>query len=132
MSHRGDFHRLTQAEVNGDPGETDDTERTTRRVRASFDHGSASRTRSECPPSENEGSSTLRWSPTREGDTLVVVKLEALAHSVRHLSESMDGLGAKRVTLRIFNFGDDSLDTRGATGRLMLNMFVAKAQFEPD
>jgi DNA invertase Pin-like site-specific DNA recombinase len=34
------------------------------------------------------------------------------------------------VTLRILNFGGDAVDTRGATGRLMLNMFAAMAQFE--
>ena len=39
----------------------------------------------------------------------------------------MEGKG---VTLRILNFGGDAVDTRGATGRLMLNMFAAMAQFE--
>ncbi|HMF22975.1 MAG TPA: recombinase family protein [Pseudolabrys sp.] len=34
------------------------------------------------------------------------------------------------MTLRILNFGGDAVDTRGATGRLMLNMFAAMAQFE--
>ena len=34
------------------------------------------------------------------------------------------------ATLRILNFGGDPVDTRGATGRLMLNMFAAMAQFE--
>ena len=67
---------------------------------------------------------------SREGDTLVVTKLDRLARSARHLSELVDGLEAKRVTLRILNFGGDPVDTRGATGRLMLNMFAAMAQFE--
>ena len=34
------------------------------------------------------------------------------------------------MTLRILNFGGDAVDTQGATGRLMLNMFAAMAQFE--
>src|SRR5262249_15989250 len=34
------------------------------------------------------------------------------------------------VALRILNFGGDAVDTRGAAGRLMLNMFAAMAQFE--
>ena len=34
------------------------------------------------------------------------------------------------MTLRILNFGGDAVDTPGATGRLMLNMFAAMAQFE--
>ena len=42
----------------------------------------------------------------------------------------MDQLEAKGVALRILNFGGDAVDTRGATGRLMLNMFAAMAQFE--
>jgi len=66
----------------------------------------------------------------REGDTLVVTKLDRLARSARHLSELVDTLEAKGVALRILNFGGDAVDTRSATGRLMLNMFAAMAQFE--
>jgi DNA invertase Pin-like site-specific DNA recombinase len=66
----------------------------------------------------------------REDDTLVVTKLDRLARSARHLSELVDRLEGKGVTLRILNFGGDAVDTRGATGRLMLNMFAAMAQFE--
>ena len=66
----------------------------------------------------------------REGDTLVVTKLDRLARSARHLSELVDTLEVKGVTMRILNFGGDAVDTRGATGRLMLNMFAAMAQFE--
>ena len=66
----------------------------------------------------------------RDGDTLVVTKLDRLARSARHLTELVDQLEAKGVTLRILNFGGDAVDTRGATGRLMLNMFAAMAQFE--
>lgn len=66
----------------------------------------------------------------RDGDTLVVTKLDRLARSARHLSELVDQLEVKGVTLRILNFGGDAMDTRGATGRLMLNMFAAMAQFE--
>jgi DNA invertase Pin-like site-specific DNA recombinase len=42
----------------------------------------------------------------------------------------VDRLEGKGVTLRILNFGGDAVDTRGATGRLILNMFAAMAQFE--
>ena len=66
----------------------------------------------------------------RDRDTLVVTKLDRLARSARHLSDLVDQLEAKGVTLRILNFGGDAVDTRGATGRLMLNMFAAMAQFE--
>jgi DNA invertase Pin-like site-specific DNA recombinase len=66
----------------------------------------------------------------RDADTLVVTKLDRLARSARHLSELVEQLEGKGVTLRILNFGGDAVDTRGATGRLMLNMFAAMAQFE--
>ena len=66
----------------------------------------------------------------REGDTLVVTKLDRLARSARHLLELADQLETKGVALRILDFSGTAVDTRGATGRLMLNMFAAMAQFE--
>jgi DNA invertase Pin-like site-specific DNA recombinase len=66
----------------------------------------------------------------REGDTLVVTKLDRLARSARHLLEIVDALETKSVSLRILNLGGDTVDTRGATGRLILNVFAAFAQFE--
>ena len=42
----------------------------------------------------------------------------------------MQGLDAKGVALRILNLDGETLDTRGATGRLILNVFAAFAQFE--
>jgi DNA invertase Pin-like site-specific DNA recombinase len=66
----------------------------------------------------------------REGDTLVVTKLDRLARSARGLSELVDALERKGVALRILNFGGGPVDTRGAAGRLMLNVFAAFAQFE--
>jgi DNA invertase Pin-like site-specific DNA recombinase len=70
----------------------------------------------------------LDW--VREGDTLVITKLDRLARSVRGLADIVDTLESKGVALRILNFGGSSVDTRGATGRLVLNMFSAIAQFE--
>jgi DNA invertase Pin-like site-specific DNA recombinase len=66
----------------------------------------------------------------REGDTLVVTKLDRLARSASHLSEILDTLEDRGVALRILNLGGDTVDTRGATGRLILNVFAAFAQFE--
>jgi DNA invertase Pin-like site-specific DNA recombinase len=66
----------------------------------------------------------------REGDTLVVTKLDRLARSARGLGELVDSLERKGVALRILNFGGGQVDTRGAAGRLMLNVFAAFAQFE--
>jgi DNA invertase Pin-like site-specific DNA recombinase len=65
-----------------------------------------------------------------EDDTLVVTKLDRLARSARHLLEILDTLQGKGVGLRILNLGGDTVDTRGATGRLLLNLLAAVAQFE--
>lgn len=66
----------------------------------------------------------------REGDTLVVTKLDRLARSTQHLLSILDKLEDKGVALRILDFGGGAVDTQSSTGRLMLTMFAAMAQFE--
>jgi DNA invertase Pin-like site-specific DNA recombinase len=66
----------------------------------------------------------------REGDTLVVTKLDRLARSNQHLWDLVRLLDGKAVALRILNLGGETIDTRGATGRLILNVFSSFAQFE--
>jgi DNA invertase Pin-like site-specific DNA recombinase len=63
----------------------------------------------------------------REGDTFVVTKLDRLARSVAHLVEIAARLQNKKVALRILGMG---IDTSTATGRMMLNIVGAIAQFE--
>lgn len=63
----------------------------------------------------------------RDGDTLVVTKLDRLARSVAHLVDISARIKAKGASLRIL---DLSIDTSTATGELMLNMVGAIAQFE--
>jgi DNA invertase Pin-like site-specific DNA recombinase len=63
----------------------------------------------------------------REGDTLVVTKLDRLARSVAHMGEIMGTLGARKVGLRVLAMG---LDTSTATGKLMLNVLGSVAEFE--
>jgi len=63
----------------------------------------------------------------REGDTLIVTKLDRLARSVAHLMSLVDALNAKKVALRILNLG---IDTETATGKLMLTVLGGIAQFE--
>jgi DNA invertase Pin-like site-specific DNA recombinase len=67
---------------------------------------------------------------TREGDTLVVTKMDRLARSTQHLLEIVEGLEAKGVALRILDFKGDTVDTHSPTGKLILTMFAAFAQFE--
>ncbi|SFJ22503.1 Helix-turn-helix domain of resolvase [Albimonas pacifica] len=63
----------------------------------------------------------------REGDRLVVTKLDRLARSVAHLLEIVEALRAKGAGLVVLDMG---VDTQSTTGRLMLNMLGAVAQFE--
>jgi DNA invertase Pin-like site-specific DNA recombinase len=63
----------------------------------------------------------------REGDTLVVTKLDRLARSIGHLSEITKTLEAKKTNLQVLAMG---LDTSTAAGRLMLNVIGSVAQFE--
>ncbi|MBS8273335.1 recombinase family protein [Thalassospira tepidiphila] len=63
----------------------------------------------------------------REGDTLVVTKLDRLARSTAHLVDIMQTIETKKAGLRIVDLG---IDTGTATGRLMLNVVSAIAQFE--
>lgn len=63
----------------------------------------------------------------REGDTLVVTKLDRLARSVAHLMEVIERLASKKVSLRILSMG---IDTGTATGKLMLQIVGAVAEFE--
>lgn len=63
----------------------------------------------------------------REGDTLIVTKLDRLARNVTHLGQLVTDLRGKGVSLRILDLG---LDTSTPTGELILNMMGAVAQFE--
>jgi DNA invertase Pin-like site-specific DNA recombinase len=65
----------------------------------------------------------------REGDVFIVTKLDRLARSVMHLSQLVDRLERKKVTLRILNL---NLDTASPTGKLMVNLLGAIAAFERD
>ena len=66
----------------------------------------------------------------RDGDTLVVTKLDRLARSTRDLLKIVDQLKDKGVGLRILDFGGSEVDTSSPNGMLILTMFAAMAQFE--
>lgn len=63
----------------------------------------------------------------REGDSVVVTKLDRLARNTRHLLEIAELLSHKKVALKIQNLG---IDTGTPTGKLMLTMVGAIATFE--
>ena len=67
----------------------------------------------------------------REGDTVVVTKLDRLARSVGDLLTIVARLEAKKVSLRVLSMsGGQPLDTATAVGRLMLAVIGAVGQFE--
>lgn len=66
----------------------------------------------------------------REGDVFVVTRLDRLARSTSDLLGILDKLQAKGASLRILDFGGSEVDTQSPTGKLMLTMFGALAQFE--
>lgn len=63
----------------------------------------------------------------RQGDTLVVTKLDRLVRSTKHLGEIIEVIRVKGAYLQILNLG---FDTSSATVELVLNLLGAVAQFE--
>ena len=70
----------------------------------------------------------LQW--VRSGDVLVVTRLDRLARSTADLLGIVAKLEAKGVGLRILDFGGTEVDTKSPTGRMLLTMFAAVAEFE--
>lgn len=63
----------------------------------------------------------------REGDTLVITKLDRLARSVAHMMEILATIESKGANLRILSM---NIDTGTATGKLMLSILGSVAEFE--
>lgn len=63
----------------------------------------------------------------REGDTLVIWKLDRLGRSLRHLISLTTQLTEKRVGLISLN---DPIDTTTAQGRMNFGIFASLAEFE--
>ena len=66
----------------------------------------------------------------REGDVLVVTRLDRLARSMIDLRQVVDRLNAKGVGFRALQQG--AIDTTRSDGRLMLNILASFAEFEAD
>lgn len=66
----------------------------------------------------------------RDGDTLVVTRLDRLARSVGDLHQIIETLATKNVGFRCLN--QSGVDTDSSTGKLMLSILGAVAQFEND
>ena len=66
----------------------------------------------------------------REGDTLVVWKLDRLGRDLRHLVNTVHDLTRRGVGLKVLAGQGASLDTTTANGRLVFGIFAALAEFE--
>ena len=66
----------------------------------------------------------------RDGDKLVVTKLDRLTRSVAHMGDILQQIEAKDAGLVILSLGSERVDTSTSTGKLILNMMVSVAQFE--
>jgi DNA invertase Pin-like site-specific DNA recombinase len=63
----------------------------------------------------------------REGDTLVVWRLDRLGRSLKHLIELVQELSHRQVG---FNSLQESIDTTSPSGKLVFHIFGALAEFE--
>jgi DNA invertase Pin-like site-specific DNA recombinase len=65
----------------------------------------------------------------REGDTLVVWKLDRLGRSIQHLIQLMSSLNDRKIGFKCLQ---ESIDTSTSGGKLIFHMFSALAEFERD
>src|SRR3954453_7411082 len=65
----------------------------------------------------------------REGDVLVVWRLDRLGRSLRHLIETITLLNGRKVGFRSLT---ESIDTTTSGGKLVFHIFGALAEFERD
>lgn len=63
----------------------------------------------------------------REGDTIVIWRLDRLGRSLKDLIELVTELEAKRIGLKSLQ---ESLDTSSSSGKLIFHIFGALAEFE--
>ena len=65
----------------------------------------------------------------REGDVLVIVRLDRIGRSVKNLIEVVSSLGAKGIDLLVL---DQAIDTTTPVGKFMFHVLAAIAEFERD
>lgn len=66
----------------------------------------------------------------REGDTLVVWKLDRLGRDLRHLVNIVHDLTERGVGLKVLTGQGAAIDTTAASGKLVFGIFAALAEFE--
>ncbi|CAN5268493.1 recombinase family protein [soil metagenome] len=66
----------------------------------------------------------------REGDTLIVWKLDRLGRDLRHLVNTVHDLTAKGIGLKVLTGHGAAIDTTTAAGKLVFGIFAALSEFE--
>ncbi|MEW5623566.1 recombinase family protein [Pseudomonas putida] len=66
----------------------------------------------------------------RDGDTLVVWKLDRLGRDLRHLINTVHDMTARGVGLKVLTGHGAAIDTTAAAGKLVFGIFAALAEFE--
>ena len=66
----------------------------------------------------------------RDGDTLVVWKLDRLGRNLRHLVNTVHDLTVGGIGLRVLTGQGAAIDTTTAAGKLVFGIFAALAEFE--
>ena len=66
----------------------------------------------------------------REGDTLVVWKLDRLGRNLTHLVNTVQGLNDRGIGLKVISGQGAEIDTSTAAGKLIFGIFAALAEFE--
>jgi len=66
----------------------------------------------------------------REGDVLVVWKLDRLGRDLRHLVNTVQDLSERGIGLRVLAGQGAQIDTTTASGRLVFGIFASLAEFE--
>ena len=84
-------------------------------------------------PSGNKHRKNSRSSQAlREGDTLVVWKLDRLGRSLRHLVNVVHDLTSRGIGLRVLTGQGAAIDTTTPAGKLVFGIFASLAEFERD
>ena len=66
----------------------------------------------------------------REGDTLIVWKLDRLGRDLHHLVNTVHNLTAKNIGLKVLTGHGAAIDTTTAAGKLVFGIFAALSEFE--
>ena len=66
----------------------------------------------------------------REGDTLIVWKLDRLGRNLHHLVNTVHNLTGRGIGLKVVTGQGAAIDTTTAAGKLVFGIFAALAEFE--